>query len=198
MEAARNRANLDFPDAVFLAFKFLIDDFSFVCVRKETTFVRFESNVTFVNVYHGRTSFELNVEIGEQVISKEVPENPFTIEEILSLVNAKEAVGYHPYQVHTADAVKRFVTELARLVKQYAIPTLIGDHDFFRRLSEMRTKWSTEYMKRLHLNRIRTEVDAAWQQKNYTRVIELYDSMRDDLIPVEVKKLEYAKKRIAQ
>jgi hypothetical protein len=193
MEAAGNRASLGFPEAVKSSFKFLVDDFSFRCVREDATFVRFESNVVFVNVYHGRISFELNVEIGE--LAEGLPENPFTIGEILHLVNAKEAANYRPFQVHTFDSVKKFVSEIARLTKEYASPPLSGDHMFFHRLSELRTQRSNEYLKGIRLNRTRTDVEAAWHQKNYPRVIELYDSMHEDLTPAEAKRLAYAKKK---
>jgi hypothetical protein len=195
MKAVGNRASLGFAEAVTSTFNFLLEDFSFRCVRKDVTIVRFESNSVFLNVYHGRISFELNVEIGELTAGGELPENPFTIGEILHLVNPKEAITYHPYQVHTADSVKRFVAELAQLVKEYAVPALIGDHDFFRRVADVQAKRSNAYMKELRLNRTRTEVETAWHQKNYPRVIELYDSMHEDLTPAEAKRLAYAKKK---
>ena len=109
-------------------------------------------------------------------------------------MNAKEATNYHPYQVHTAASVERFVLELAKLVKEFAIPALSGDNVFFQQLSELRTHRSDEYLKGMRLNRTRTEVETAWHQKNYPRVIELYDSMHDDLSPAEAKRLAYAKK----
>jgi hypothetical protein len=195
MKPSGSRASLGFAEAVISAFKFLLEDFSFRCVRKDVTIVRFESNSVFVNVYHGRISFELNVEIGELAIGNEHPENPFTIGEILDLVNADEAVNYHPFQVHTVETVQRFVSDLASFVKRYAVPALLGDHGFFQRLSELRTQRSNEYLKNIRLNRTRTEVDAAWHQKNYPRVIELYDSMFHDLTPSEAKRLAYAKKK---
>ena len=194
-DTSGNRASLGFSEAVISAFNFLVEDFAFTCVRKDVTIVRFESNSTFVNVYHGRVSFELNVEIGELTIGGVLPENPFTIEEILHLVNPKEAVNYRPFQVHTVESVKKFVSDLANLVKQYATPALIGDHGFFRRLSELRTQRSNEYLNSVRLNRTRTEVETEWHRKNYRRVMELYDSMLEDLTPAEAKRLAYAKKK---
>jgi hypothetical protein len=195
MEMGETRASLGFVDAVTSAFNFLVEDFSFTCVREDITLVRFESNSVFVNVYHGRVSFELNVEIGELTIGEQRPEVSFTIGEILHLVNPTEATSYHPYQVHTVDSVKKFVAELAKLVKEYAIPALMGDHDFFQRVAEVQAKRSDAYLKDLRLNRTRTDVETAWHQKNYSRVIELYDSMFDDLTPAEAKRLAYAKKK---
>lgn len=194
-DTSGNRASLGFSEATISAFNFLVEDFAFTCVRKDVTIARFESNSTFVNVYHGRVSFELNVEIGELTIGGVLPENPFTIEEILHLVNPKEAVNYRPFQVHTVESVKKFVSDLANLVKQYATPALIGDHGFFRRLSELRTQRSNEYLNSVRLNRTRTEVETEWHRKNYPRVMELYDSMLEDLTPAEAKRLAYAKKK---
>jgi hypothetical protein len=194
LETLPSRATLGFAAAVNSAFKFLVDDFDFRSVREDVTIVRFESNSVFVIVYHGRVSFELNVEIGE-LTHGVVPENPFTIEDILYLVNSKEAANYRPYQVRTFDSVKRFVSEIARLTKDYATSALKGDQYFFKQLSDSRTQRSRAYTKELRLDRTRTEVETAWHQKNYPRVIELYDSMHDDLTPAEAKRLAYAKKK---
>jgi hypothetical protein len=194
MQPEQERTSLGFADAVLSAFAFLIKDFSFRCVKRDVTFVRFESDTVFVNVYHGRASYELNVEIGESVIGKQLPESPFTIGEILHTVIPTEALNYHPYQVTTRESVQKFVHELARLVKEYATPALLGDHEFFQRVSKVQAQRSDNYLRGLHLNRTRTEVETAWRQRNYTRVIELYDSIKDDLTPTEAKKLEYATK----
>jgi len=186
------RTSLGFIKAVRTAFKFLVEDFSFTCVKEDVTFVRFESTTVFVNVYHGRASYELNVEVGELAMT---PENSFTLGEILHVVAAKESLTYRPYQVTTSESVVKFIQEIARLVKEYATPALIGDRDFFMRLSEIRVQRSDDYLKKLHLNRIRTEVETAWHQKNYPRVVELYDSMLGDLTPAEAKRLAFAKKK---
>jgi hypothetical protein len=65
-QTGRERAGLGFREAAISAFAFLVEDFAFSCVQQQVTFIRYESNLVFVNVYHGRASFELNVEIGER------------------------------------------------------------------------------------------------------------------------------------
>ena len=40
------------------------------------------------------------------------------------------------------------------------------------------------------------EVDVAWREKNYGQVLELYESVKDDLTPSELKKLEYATRKL--
>ena len=190
---SKSRAGLGFPDAVLSSFKFLVEDFGFSCVTHDVTYVRYESRDIFVNVYHGRASFELNVEIGEQV-SREFPENPFTLGEILNSLNPQEAENYQPYQVRTAESVKKFVAEMARLVKEYAPPALMGNHDFFQQISETRQQRSDELLRSWDLNRARRDVEKSWQKKDFKHIVEVYEPVKEYLTPAETKKLEYAKK----
>jgi hypothetical protein len=194
-QISKERAGLGFREAAISAFAFLVKDFAFSCVQQQVTYVRYESNLVCVNVYHGRASFELNVEIGERVVGGDIRENPFTIGEILHFVNPEEAENYRPYQVSTTESVPKFVNELARLVKEYAMSALMGDHDFFQRVSEIRHQRSEELLRGWELTRVRGEVETAWNEKDLKRVIELYDPVKEYLSPSEIKKLEYAKKR---
>ncbi|MGH8590336.1 MAG: hypothetical protein ACREXX_13715, partial [Gammaproteobacteria bacterium] len=60
-----NRAELRFVEEAQTAFHFLVEELGFRLVKCEPpTFVRYESNKLFVNVYHGRLSYEIDVEIG--------------------------------------------------------------------------------------------------------------------------------------
>jgi hypothetical protein len=195
-EVSSIRAGLGFPEAVTSAFNFLVKDYSFRCVERDVTFVRFESKYTFLNVYHGRLSFELNVEIGELKSGEGDPEVPFTIGEILYSVKAPEAANYRPYQVHTIDLVTKFVNELAVLVKQYAVAGLIGDHVFFQQVAKDQADRSDEYLKVITFSRTRSEAEAAWHQKDFSRVVNLYNSMLENLTPAEAKRLAYAKKNV--
>jgi hypothetical protein len=52
-----------FKDAVLSNFEFL-HTYGLKPVEEDVTFVRYESDAAFVNVYHGRGSFEIGVEIG--------------------------------------------------------------------------------------------------------------------------------------
>jgi hypothetical protein len=195
VQVGKERDSLGFPQAVISAFVFLVKDFSFSCIRCEATYVRYESSAVFINVYHGRASFELNVEIGERAVS-DVREHSFTIGEILYMANPQVAENYHPYQATTAESVKKFVDELARLVKEYATPALQGDRLFFQRVSEIQLQRSDNLLRTWELNRMRKDVEAAWHQKDFKRVLELYEPLKAYLTPAELKKLEYARKRV--
>lgn len=56
----------EFAIEVLYHFHFLINDYKFKRLEANRTFVRYESKYIFVNIYHGRRSYELGVEIGQR------------------------------------------------------------------------------------------------------------------------------------
>ena len=62
-DPGKNRWQLGFKDAVLLSFGFL-RTYGLKPVEEDVTLVRYESDAVFVNVYYGRGSFEIGVEIG--------------------------------------------------------------------------------------------------------------------------------------
>ena len=189
------REEFCFPEAVVTCFRFLVEDFGFVVVKQDPTLVRFESRDVFVNLFHGRGSYELGVEMGER-ISEESREFGFTLREIISVTDTEKGSAYRPPQITEPELITKHVSAISELVKQFAPLALVGDKDFFKRASDLQVKKSDEYLKTLELKRVRSEVDVAWRDKNYDQVLELYEAVKDDLTPSELKKLEYAKRKL--
>ena len=194
-ERGVDREKLCFTQEVLAAFDFLTKEYSFRCVRKSATFVRYESPNVFVNVYHGRGSYELGCEIGS-LLSK-IPENDkFTLSDIVQLADAQKETGYTFFQASTVDRVKMLVPRLSELVKKYAVSALKGDKRTFEQLRELVQKNSDDYIKDMNLAHMRKRADKAWHDKNYTKIIELYKTMQTDLNEIEKRRLKYAKKMI--
>src|ERR1700680_1402044 len=123
------RAKLGFQEAVLSGFKFL-SEFGFRPVEQKVTFVRYESSQVFVNVYHGRASYELGVEVGRLT----EPERKLHVFTIVCWAGAAQAEGFGQhvmFQVGTRTGVLEFVPKLAALVKKYAIALLQGDENAF-------------------------------------------------------------------
>ena len=112
-EPGENRASLNFKEEVLAAFDFLAKEYQFVIKNIEVTFVRYESESVFVNIYHGRGSYELGVEIGRFVDTFNKRECPYSLIEIIRLTSTKEIPSF---QVSTLEAVKEFVPKLAELL----------------------------------------------------------------------------------
>ena len=193
-EPGPERAQLGFKDTVLANFKFL-GDFGLRPVDEKVTLVRYESAGVFLNVYHGRASFELGVEIGR---FKE-PETRLSVFDVVRWAGAEKAEGFGQhvlFQVSSREGVQEFVPKLALLVKKYATPFLRGSEDAYRTALESRAKRYADEVRESNLRVVRSKADAAWQAKDYAQVVELYGPVREDLTEVEVKKLAYAEQHI--
>jgi hypothetical protein len=193
----KERDQFGFPEAVLNSFRFLVEDFGFLVVRQEATYLRFESDAVFVNVYHGRASYEVGVEIGELQKANKLSERSFTLGEIIAMTNFEMGSNFRFYQATRPELIQNCVAETAGLVKGYSRAALIGDRNFFEGLSNIRSRISREYLKGMEMGRVRQDAEAAWREKNYEELVELYESVKGDLTPAEVKKLEYAKRKLA-
>ena len=188
------RGELGFKDAVEANFKFLAS-FGLRLVKEQVTLVRYESSEVFVNIYHGRSSYELGVEIGRL---KE-PGAKLSVFDAICWVGAEkvEGLGKHVmFQVSSREGVQEFVPKLAALVKKYAIPFLSDDRDAYRAALDVQAKRYLDEVKEGNLTIVRRKADAAWHAKDYAQVIETYAPMRNDLSDVEAKRLAYAERQV--
>lgn len=194
-EPGPERARLGFKDTVLASFKFL-SDLGLHLVEEKPTFVRYESSDVFVNVYHGRASFELGVEIGRL---KQPDEAKLTIYDIVAWAGAEKAEGFGQhvmFQVSSSEGVQEFVSKLALLVKKYGTPFLKGDATAYQAALEARSRAAADYVKQMNLRDVHRKAEAAWQAKDYGQVVELYGPLRKDLTEVEAKKLAYAEQQV--
>jgi hypothetical protein len=194
-DPGENRWQLGFKDAVLSNFGFL-RTYALKPVKEDVTFVRYESDAVFVNVYHGRGSFEIGVEIGRL----DRPEK-YGLDYIVSWAGkaACEAEGFGRgtmFQVSTREGVQNIVPRVAGLVKRYGDPFLSGRPAFYDELQKANERASIAYEREQALARIRKEANAAWATKEFARVVELLQPVRNDLTEVESKRLTYAEKHI--
>ncbi len=186
---------LGFRDAVLSSFRFL-GTYVFKPVKEDVTFVRYESDAAFINVYQGRGSFEIEMEIGRL----ERPEK-YGLDYIVSWAGkaAWEAEGFGRgtmFQVRTREGVQNVVPRVAGLVQRYGDPFLSGHPAFYDELQKVNERASVTFEREQMLTRLRKEADAAWMAKEFARVAELLQPVRADLTEVETKRLAYAEKHV--
>lgn len=194
IDPSPERAKLGFREAVLADFKFL-GDLGFHPVQEEITLVRYESPTVFVNIYHGRASFELGVEIG----GLGEPSEKVTLYDIVAWAGALNAEGFGQhvmFQVSSREGVQQFVPRLANLVRRYGMPFFKGDATAYTEVLEARSRAATVYERQVHLDDLRRKVEVAWNSKDFTRVVELYASMKSEITEVEAKRLAYAEKHV--
>jgi hypothetical protein len=189
----KDRWQLGFKDAVLSSFEFL-RTFGLKPISEDVTFVRYESGSVFVNVYHGRGSYEIGVEIGRL----DRPEK-YGLGYIVSWAGkqAWDAEGFGRgtmFQVSTCEGVQNIVPKVAELLRKYGERFLRGNQAFYDELQKANERASIAYEREQMLTRIRKEADSAWTAKDFVRVAELLQPIRPDLTEVESKRLAYAEK----
>lgn len=183
------RRDLHFPEATEANFGFLAGR-GFKRVQDEETFVRFQSDRAYVNVYHGRKSFEVGLEIGPL----QSAETPYSMSEIIRLVEANKADEYRSYSARSAEGVAEGVRQLAALCRRYVDAGLLDDPKLFERLHMGRKTWSEGFALEVNLTQVRRKLEVAWHAKDYAKVVELLKPLRNALTPTELRKLDYAEK----
>lgn len=192
-QPGKDRWRLGFKDAVLANFKFL-SEYGLKPVNREDTFVRYESKKVFANVYHGRGSYVIGVEIGRL----DRPEK-YGLGYIVSWAGKQvwEAEGFGRttiFQVSTPEGVRNVVPKVAELTKRYGSPFLSGKPDFYDELEKANERSKAAYSHAQMLLRIREEANTAWAAKDFARVAELLEPVKSDLTAVESKRLTYAEK----
>jgi hypothetical protein len=203
-EPGPDRWKLGFKEEVVASFKFL-RKYGFRRVRAEATLVRYHTAwpltrnkmKLFVNVYHGRGSYEMGVEMGPRERESEA----VTLPEIVEWAGGEESKSsreHVTFQTSSREGVQKFVPKLAELVKKYAGPFLRGDAKAYDSLLGQRHRSTQRYLTQMELDRAREKAEAAWHAKDYAQVVRFYEPFQDELKRSEAAKLKYAKKQMLQ
>jgi hypothetical protein len=190
-----DRSTLGFPKAARAAFGFLEREFGFRCVESDGTFVRYESPRVFINVYHGRSSYELQTEIGRLDDTDEL-ESGYTLNELRKTLRPDTSPGGRLALAQTAMEVATEVPRLAMVFRDYAEPALDGNPEIFDSLRRRRIAARREYARQVHLFQIRRQAEEARRAKDWARLVALYEPIIRELSVVEQKRLEYGRKQI--
>lgn len=185
-----NRSDLQFVEVVQGVFRFLGEDYGFRLAHLDSpTFVRYESATTFLNVYHGRKSYEIGVEIGR--IADPLGQS-YRLPDVLSALLGQDDRRRFSFQASDPNGVRRCVHAVAELVARHCGSLLKGDDEAFGRVAAQRAEATRVLTKDVVQRSVREAAEKAWHAKDYAKVRELYDSICDGLSPVERKRLEYA------
>ncbi len=191
-EASNQREQLNFISDAKSAFQFL-EDYAYAVVDEKATFLRYEGVLGFVNIFHGRQSYEVGVEFGP-------PDNPeeevFFMGDLISLDNKSEAAGYFRPTADTPEAVEVHLKKQAQIFKDYGKRILNGDKTIWVDLQKEQSRRSIAYWRDVELRRARVNASQAFRSKRYQDYIDYLAAFEDKLTSSEKKKIEYARKHI--
>jgi hypothetical protein len=183
------RHHLRFPESVFDAFAFL-SGYGFERKESLPTFGRFESPDVFVNVYHGRSSYELGVELGT-LADKE----PFSLLEVV-----ESSGGTMPRAANVARSASEIVIglkQLAEILSTYGVQHLRNDEEALQRLDDVRERKFGQFLYESRFDDARALARQAWHASDYSEVVRLLRRIPEsERLPIERKRLMKAEAQL--
>ena len=188
------RALLGFAEEAQKAFAFLSKEYGFHIASSEVTIVRHRSAIVFVNIYHGRMSYELRLEIGRLDEPSEV-KNPFHMGNLISVEDEERGRRYRAYQTNQVELVPRGLALMAADLRRYGGRALRGDRVFYAQLRAARERAARRFGREMTVSQTRQQAETAWREKDYPKVASLYDEISDHLSLAERKRRDYARRK---
>lgn len=185
-----DRSTLRFVEAAQEAFRFLLNC-GFKLQNADATILRYASEKVFVNVYHGRSSYELGVEVG-RFSSKHCETRGHSLSALMRLKNPRKKEGFKNLVATTPKEVKIGIQKLAKEFISCGDEVLKGDDVVFKTLERQRHDWSLAFAAEVSYRQVSPRAEEAFRQQDYRRAADLYKSIKGKLTPMELKKLEYA------
>ncbi len=181
---------LGFVTFVLSALDFLVDR-GFRVVRIEETLVRFESETVYIQIFHGRYSFTLGVELGRLSVADEI----FTLADAVDALcpsRSKEA----QFQASNKEALGRGVSIFADLIRDCCTEVLNADSEAFKRVDDLTSKERRAATLIAQYGATRDKAVRAWEEKDYPEAYRLYSEMHEALTIPEKRRLEYLRSRL--
>lgn len=192
-EQLDGRSALGFSELVQSAFEMVALEHGLRLVEALETLVRYESERIFLNIYHGRRSYEIGVEVG---LLSDGGDERYRLPDVLAAILGPDHAHRTYLQASSPEALATCVRESAALVEQYYAPLLEGIPEVWDKVAASTAEASRQYTKQVVQQPVREAADSAWKRKDYRKVIDLYTSIIEDLSATERKRLGYAKKHV--
>lgn len=184
-------SNLGFETVARQAFDFLQSEFSFTCRRSSATAVLYVSPAAEVEVTFDVRSYEIDVEVKEREADRSFP-----LHRVIQLVSATDAERWRTVQASSPARVRKFVPQLAGLLRKYGRLALAGDPKTFAKLAEVEEYEAMRTTRDLQIRQARRLAELEWKAKNYRKLVSILAPIQEELTAAELAKFVYAKKKL--
>lgn len=158
--------------------------------------LRFQKPSSYLEVsYDASRSQEVSIWLGE---SPTGPEPPLELADVLRATDcdADDVRFAELIQTSDADALGRLLDRAADLLRRCAKQFLEDGHDAFTAARRLRSEHAAEYTAELRNRGLLEAADAAWQKRDYGRVHDSLNPIRDSLGDSHRRRLTFAEKRL--
>lgn len=187
------RHALGFESSAIKAFSFLNSEYGFRIAEQSSTFLGFESDRVFVNVYHGRSSYEVGVEIGKIA---DDPGGRFRLPSVIAALSGQHECINAVLQASKPETVRDSLRKLATLIAVYCGDLLHADDKAFEKVRVFAKRMNDEITEHYAHAALRRQAEGFWQEKKYAHVLRLYEQFDESLTPMERRRMEFARKRV--
>lgn len=158
--------------------------------------VRYDCDATFVDVdYDASRSRELTIWLGDAARGNEPPlELPDALRATSCGAEAIEQIARS--QTEDAAVLAQILTGARDLLAEFGAPFLRGDASAFTTARRVRSQRARTHTAELRDRGVYEAADTAWVDKDYGRVHDLLDPIRDSLDESHTRRLEFAEKRL--
>lgn len=182
-----DRAPLNFANLAKKDFAFL-HDLGFVEIEASPTIVRYQKGDIEIDVYHGRRSYEIGVELTHGGTRYSLPD-------LIRVIDPQVAKRYCTLTATTQEAVAEGLMRLGALAKRYCVQALQGNSEFFAELEGKHKLWMEKYWLAMNARQLRPQAHEAFRLGNYQEAAELYKQIQPLLSPTELRKLAIAEEK---
>lgn len=187
-----------FEDVVQRHFYFLEQQYGFRLSQiKQVGYakaIRYESASVYVTLTYGPPAYEPALSFGRIGIDDVPGAYNFDQGDLVTL-NSSAGWQWDPVNPNKSVLVE-LISGLAQVLRECGAVCLTGDHATFEEMKTRRDSAIKEWHQQEKANRIRKEALSAWNRKDYSAVVGLYETIKDMLTETETRKLDYANKQL--
>lgn len=158
--------------------------------------LQYLSERVFVNLYYGSPSFELDFIIGRIGIEDKPDNEGFTSGDLVSLGDNEKWASYKLYSAHSYENLYKCLPKLAELLESFGASCLKGDASPYEKMLFEKKRKVNQWCNEQELKQAKKAASIAWENKDYSKFIEIFEPVINALSPSEKKKLEYARKHL--
>jgi hypothetical protein len=179
---------LGFIDLVLSTFAFLLR-LGFFVARREATLVRFEKDNVFVNIYHGRASYQVGLELGRLRDG-----DMYSLHELFQAL-APNDIEQARCQTTDPEVLRQCLASIAATVERHCDALLAGNAIAFEKVDAAVAPLRKAATLQAQFGATIDRADKAWESKDFSKATDLYEKSAPALDETRIRRLEYLRKQ---
>jgi hypothetical protein len=189
--------DIGFEGSVLSIFDFLTTEHGFALIGSDEYSAHYASDCVWLVISHGRQSYELSLDVARSANQEDI-EHPYSMQALMRVTDPPLAQKYRAFTATDAGAVTMGLQRLAKCLMTYGKPALRCDEDFFASMARERRAAAEDCARKSRWKADSEVALEAMKQKDWRRVIEIYEPRGDALKASEQKRLDIARRHVEQ